>query len=88
MDYFFGYQKGTLDLENQQMHMSRIFFCLPRNWIHLLQFIFSSYVYLEDIHKTLKGLGKIQFVSELTILLNPQISQFHGSLNKEKKLNL
>ena len=52
------------------MHILRKFFCLPRNWIYLLQGYFSSYVYLSDIHKTLKGIGKIQFVSELTILLN------------------
>ena len=48
--------------------MSREFFCSPRNWIYLLQNYFSSYVYLNDIYKTLKGIGKIQFVSELTIL--------------------
>ena len=26
-------------------------FCLPRNWIHLLQNYFSAYVYLNDIYK-------------------------------------
>ena len=36
------------------------------------------------MYKTLKAIGKIQFVSELTILLNLQISKFHGSLLKEK----
>ena len=64
--------------------MSRNFFCLPRNWICLLQNYFSSYVHLKDIYKTLKGIGKIQFVSELTILLNLQISKFSGGLQKEK----
>ena len=64
--------------------MSRNFFCLPRNWIWLLQNYFSSYVHLKDIYKTLKGIGKIQFVSELTILLNLQISKFSGGLQKEK----
>ena len=46
--------------------MSRKLFCLPQNWIYL----FQNYVYLEDIHKTLKGIVKIQFVSELAIFLN------------------
>ena len=61
------------------------FFCLPRNWNHLFQFFPPSYVYLKDIYKTVKGLEKIQFVSELTVFLNAQISQFHWSLHKEKK---
>ena len=38
-------------------------FCLPRNRIYLPQNYFSSYVYLKDMYKTLKG--KIQFVSAL-----------------------
>ena len=63
--------------------MSRNFFCLQRNWIKLLQNYFLSYVYLKNIYKALKGIGKIQFVSELTILLNLQISKFCGSLNNE-----
>ena len=57
---------------------------MPRNWIYLLQNYFLSYVYLKDIYKTLEGIGKIQFVSELAILLNLLISKFHGSFHKEK----
>ena len=49
--------------------MSKKFFCLPGNWIYLPHNYFSSCVYLKDTYKTLKGIGKIQFVSELTILL-------------------
>ena len=64
--------------------MSKKVFCLPRNWIYLLQNYFSSYVYLKDIYKPLKGIGKNQFVSELTFFLSLQISKFHESLNKEK----
>ena len=45
-------------------------FCLPRYWIYLLQNYFSSYSYLKNIYKTLKRIGKIQFVSQLTILPN------------------
>ena len=52
------------------MCMSRKLFCLPRNWIYLLQNYFWSYVYLKAIYKTLKRIRKIQIASELTILLN------------------
>ena len=69
------------------MHMSSRLFCLPCNWIYLIQNPFLSYVYLKDIHKTLKEIGKIQFVSELRILLNLYISKFHESLPKEKIWN-
>ena len=50
--------------------MSRKFPFLPRNWIYLLQNYFSSNIHLKDTYKNLKGIGKIQFVSEITILLN------------------
>ena len=50
--------------------MSKKVFYLPRNWIYLLQNYFSSHVYLKDIYKPLKGIGKNQFVSELTIFLS------------------
>ena len=64
--------------------MSKKFISLPRNWIYLLQSYFSSCVYLKDIYETLKGIGKIQFVSEFTILLHLQISKFHGNLSQER----
>ena len=67
--------------------MPRNFFCTPRNWIYSLQNDFFSYAYIKHINKTLKGIGKIQFVLELTILLNLYISKFHGSLCKEKLWN-
>ena len=66
------------------MHMSRRFFCLPRNWIYLLQNYLSSYVHLKDINKTLKGIGKIQFVSESTILLICKLLNFTGVFTKKK----
>ena len=69
------------------MHMSRKFYCLQCNWIHLLQNFFPSCVYLKDINKNLKGIGKIQFVSELAILRNLRISKIHGSLHIEKNRN-
>ena len=67
--------------------MPRNFFCTPRNWIYSLQNDFFSYAYIKHINKTLKWIGKIQFVLELTILLNLYISKFHGSLCKEKLWN-
>ena len=53
--------------------MQRKFFCSPHNWICLLQNYILSYVYPKDIYKTLKGIGKIRFVSVLTILINLEI---------------
>ena len=39
------------------------------NWIYLLWNCFSNYVYLKDMYLSLKGIGKILFVSVLRILL-------------------
>ena len=69
------------------MHISRKYFCLPRNWYFLFQNYFSNYVYLKDICKTLKEIGKIQFVPKLAILLNLYISKFYVTLHKEKNWN-
>ena len=49
------------------MRMSRKIFCSHATGSTNY---FTSYVYLKIIYKTLKGIGKIQFVSKLTILLN------------------
>ena len=59
MDYFFRCQKSTVNLENNKRLCQGIFFSLLRNWICLLQNYFWSYVYLKDIHRTLKEIGKI-----------------------------
>ena len=50
------------------MHLSRKFFCLHVTRSTYSRIIFRAY--LKDLYKTLKGTGKIQFVSELTVLLN------------------
>ena len=71
--------ENSFNLENNNCIYKRKFFYLPTPEL------FWSYVYLKDIYKNLKGIGKIQFVSELTILLNLSISRFHGSLHKRKK---
>ena len=87
----------------QQMQMLSKFFCLPRNCVTgssyskvifgvlwIFQWISQ---YLERcisqwyIYKTLKGIRKIQFVSELTIFLNLQVFKFHES-SQRKKLKL
>ena len=39
MDYFFGCQKSTFDLENEQMLMSRIFFAY-----HVTETIYSNFL--------------------------------------------
>ena len=70
MGYFCTYQKSTFSLENNKYIYVKEIFCLPRNWIYLLQNYFSSYAYLNDIYKTLKGIGIIKSVSKLNILLN------------------
>ena len=66
------------------MHMQRKLFFSPRKGIYLPQNSFSSYVYLKDIYKTLKGIEKIQFVSKLTNLVKSVNFKFHGNLPKEK----
>ena len=38
--------------------------CLPLYWIYLLQNYFLSYLYLKNIYKTLKGIGKFQFYGD------------------------
>ena len=69
MDYFFRCLKSAFRLENNNMCQG-IFFVYLCKWIYLLQNYFLSYAYAKDIYKTLKGIGKIQFASKLTILLN------------------
>ena len=46
---------GLVDVANADV---KEIFCLSRNWIHLLRSYFLSSVYLKQIYKTLKGIGK------------------------------
>ena len=87
IDYFFGYQRSTFNLENNKCICQGSFFVYNVTGSTYSRFFFSSYVYLKAISKTLKGTVKPQFVSELTILLNLQISKFYASLHKEKNWN-
>ena len=69
--------ESTLNLENiKGIYQENCF-------VYHIQNYFSSYVYLKDIYiyQTLKGIRKIQFVSELTLLLNLYISKFHKEKN-------
>ena len=88
MYYFFGCQKSTFNLENNKCICQVNFFVYQITGSTFSTYLlFSSYVYLKDICKTLKGvkgIGQNQLVSKLTILLNLLISKFHGSLNKKK----
>ena len=55
----------------KEMHLLGNIFGSPHtsNRIHSLRNCFSNYVYLKDMYITLKGIGKILFVSVLGILL-------------------
>ena len=69
--------ESTLNLENiKGIYQENCF-------VYHIQNYFSNYVYLKDIYiyQTLKGIRKIQFVSELTLLLNLYISKFHKEKN-------
>ena len=66
MDFFSDVRKvlSIYKITNAYVkHMSRKLFCLLRNWICLLQNYFLSHLYLKDIYKALKGIGKTQFMS-------------------------
>ena len=52
------------------MHLSKNFLVYHVTVSIYSRTIFRANTYLKDIYKTLKVLGKIQLVSELTILLN------------------
>ena len=53
------------------------------NPIYLLQNCFSNYVYLKDMYITLKGIGKILFVSVLRILLICKFLNFKAAFTKK-----
>ena len=86
MDYFFGCQKSTLDLENEQMLMSRIFFAY-----HVTGTIYSNFFpelcisqgYIQNCERTWKNSVCIR-INNLAKSAN---SQFHESLHKEKNWN-
>ena len=88
MYFFFGCQKNTFNLENNKCICQVNFFVYQITGSTFSTYLlFSSYVDLKDICKTLKGvkgIGQNQLVSKLTILLNLLISKFHGSLHKKK----
>ena len=85
MGYFFRCLKSTFNLENSKcICQENVFVYHVTGSTYSIDLLFLSYAYLKAIHKTLKGTGKIQFVLELIISLNLQISTFHSSLHKEK----
>ena len=53
------------------------------NRIYLLRNCFSNYVYLKDMYITLKGIGKILFVSVLRILLICKFLNFTAAFTKK-----
>ena len=57
------------------------------NWIYLLRNCFSNYVYLKDKYITLKGIGKILFLSASRILLICKFLNFTAVCTKKIKLS-
>ena len=54
------------------------------NWIYLLRNCFSNYIFLKDVYITLKGTGKILFVSMLSILLICKFLNFTAVSTKKR----
>ena len=73
----------------KEMHLLGNIFGSPHtsNWIHSLRNCFSNYVYLKDMYITLKGIGKILFVSVLRILLICKFRNFTAAFTKKIKLS-
>ena len=90
----FRCQESTFNLQNNNSYVKEKFFVYHVTRSTYSRIIFQAmyisriYIYRKDICKNLKGIGKIQFISELKILLNLSISKFHGDLHKEKKTDL
>ena len=57
------------------------------NRIYLLRNCFSNYVYLKDMYITLKGIGKILFVSVLRILLICKTLNFTATFTNKIKVS-
>ena len=53
------------------------------NWIYLLQNCFSNYLHLKDMYTTLKGIGKIIFVSVIRIFLICKFLNFTAAFTKK-----
>ena len=53
------------------------------NWIYLLRNCFSNYLYLNGMSITLKGIGKIMFVSVLQILLICKFLNFTAAFTEK-----
>ena len=65
----------------------RNFWFTPSNRIYLLQNCFSNYVYLKDMYLSLKGIGKILFVSVLRILLICKTLNFTATFTNKIKVS-
>ena len=92
MDYYFFFyifQRTTFNLEKKQKHLLRKMFGSPHtsNQIYLLWNGFSNYAYLKDMYITLKGIGKILFVSVLKILLICKFLNFTVVVIKKIKIS-
>ena len=72
MNFFNDISEKYLHFIKKQKNVWRKIFrpLLASNRIYVIPNYSSNYVYLEDWYKTLKGIGKILSLSELTILIN------------------
>ena len=85
--YIFLYISETyFQLRKKQKPLLGRRFGLPQtsNRIYLLRNCFSSYIYLKDMYNTLKGIGKILFVSVLIILLICKFRDFTSVFTKKE----
>ena len=69
----------------KEMHLLGNIFGSPHtsNWIHSLRNCFSNYVYLKDMYITLKGIGKVLFVSVFRILLIRKFLNFMAACTQK-----
>ena len=75
-------QKSTSNLVNNKCILKDIFLFTTKLDLLTPELFFQ--LYLKDVHKTLKGIGKTQFASKLTTMLNLQISKFYLVSTKKK----
>ena len=82
--FVFLHQRSTFNLEKQK-HLLGKMFCSPHtsNRIYLLQNCFLNYEYLKDMHITLKGIGKIVFISVFS-----NVSKLHTVFHVRKLISV
>ena len=84
--FFYISEKHFKFRKKQKYLLGKIFGSAHRsNRIYLLWNCFSNYVYIKDMYITLKGIGKILFVSVLRILLICKFLNFTAIFTKKNQ---